>query len=103
MNRREDMLAGLIAQAGAKGTDLVTLRAIVEEASELGIERVLQRLNLADDRAQADLEELRELLSAWRATKTSVWKAVVEWLVRGGMAVLLVGIAVRLNVPEMLR
>ncbi|WP_407637624.1 DUF6127 family protein [Croceibacterium mercuriale] len=103
MTRREDMLAGLIAQAGGQGTDLVTLRAIVEEASELGAERVLQRLNLGDDRAQGDIDELRDLLSAWRAAKSSVWKAVIEWLVRGAMALLLIGIAVRLNVPEMLR
>ena len=33
---REDMLAGLIAQAALDGGDLVTLRAIVKEASEVG-------------------------------------------------------------------
>lgn len=103
MTRREDMLAGLIAQAGASGADLVTLRAIIEEASELGAERVLTRLNLGDDRAQDDIDELRDLLGAWRAAKSSAWKAVIEWLVRGLMAVLLIGIAVRLNVPEMLK
>ena len=41
---REDMLARLIAQASTEGGDLVTLRAIVEEASELGAHRVLHRL-----------------------------------------------------------
>ncbi|WP_347304520.1 DUF6127 family protein [Croceibacterium sp. TMG7-5b_MA50] len=97
------MLAGLIAQAGASGADLVTLRAIIEEASELGAERVLTRLNLGDDRAQDDIDELRDLLGAWRAAKSSAWKAAIEWLVRGLMAVLLIGIAVRLNVPEMLK
>ena len=44
---REDMLARLIAQANAQGGDFVTLRAIVEEASELGAGRVLDRLGLA--------------------------------------------------------
>ena len=33
---RQDMLAGLLVQAASAGGDLVTLRAIVEEASELG-------------------------------------------------------------------
>jgi hypothetical protein len=100
---REDMLAKLLAQAREEGSDTVTLRAIVEESTELGAERVLGRLGLNDEHAQDDLDELRELLSAWRAAKASAWKAVVEWLVRGVMAALLVGIAVRLGFADFLR
>ena len=99
---REEMLARLIAQADAQGGDLITLRAIVEEASELGAARVLERIGLADPSAQDDIDELRELLSAWRDAKASAWKAAVEWLVRGVLALLLVGIAVRLGVGDML-
>ncbi|WP_435200215.1 DUF6127 family protein [Qipengyuania sp. 902] len=99
---REDMLARLIAQAATEWGELITLRAIVEEASELGANRVLDRLGLSDARAQDDIDELRELLSAWRDAKASAWKAAVEWLVRGVLALLLVGIAVRLGVGEML-
>ena len=99
---REDMLARLIAQADTQGADLVTLRAIVEEASELGANRVLGRLGLGDPGAQDDLGELRELLSAWRDAKSSAWKAAVDWAVKGVLALLLVGIAVRLGVGEML-
>jgi hypothetical protein len=99
----EDMLAKLMAQASTQGSDLITLRAIVEESSELGANRVLDRLGLDDDRAQHDLDELRELLAAWRAAKASASKAVIEWLVRGVMAVLLIGIAVRLGVADLLR
>ena len=95
---REDMLARLIAQAAAEGGELITLRAIVEESSELGASRVLTRLGLADKSAQDDIDELRELLSAWRDAKASAWKAAIEWLVRGTLALLLVGIAVRLGV-----
>ena len=97
----EDMLARLVAQADTQGADLVTLRAIVEESSELGARRVLSRLGLEDENAQGDLGELRELLSAWRDAKASAWKAAVEWAVRGVLALLLVGIAVRLGVGEM--
>jgi len=100
---REDMLAKLIAQAAAEGGDLVTLRAIVEEASELGANRVLVRIGLHDENAQHDIDELRELLAAWRAAKTSAWQAAVAWIVRGAMALLLIGIAVRLGVPGMLK
>ena len=100
---REDMLAGLIAQAALDGGDIVTLRAIVEEASEVGAGRALARLGLHDDAAQDDLDELRELLGAWRAAKASAWKAAVEWTVRAVFALLLIGIAVRLNVPGLLK
>ena len=99
---REEMLARLIAQADAQDGDLITLRAIVEEASELGAARVLERIGLSDPSAPDDIDELRELLSAWRDAKASAWKAAVEWLVRGVLALLLVGIAVRLGVGGML-
>ena len=73
MNRQE-MLAGLIAQAAGAGGDLVTLRAIVEEASELGAERVLHRMGLDDEHAHDDLSQLRQLLAAWRDAKRSAWR-----------------------------
>ena len=65
--------------------------------------RVLDRLGLGDKDAHQDIDELRELLGAWRAAKASAWKAAVEWIVRGAMAILLIGIAVRLGVPGMLK
>lgn len=99
---REDMLARLIAQAGHEGGELITLRAIVEEASELGANRVLDRLGLGDPSAQEDIDKLRELLGAWRDAKASAWKAAVDWLVKSVLALLLVGIAVRLGVGDML-
>ena len=99
---REDMLASLMSQANAEGADLVTLRAIVEETSELAADRVLVRLGLADDSAEGDLDELRELLQAWRDAKASAWKAFVEWAIRGLLAVLLIGIAVRLGFGNLL-
>ena len=104
---REDMLARLIAQAtqgdNSAANDLVTLRAIVEEASEVGAERALQRLGLSDKDAQDDIDELRELLQAWRDAKASAWKAAFEWIVRGIFALLLIGIAVRLGVGDLLK
>ena len=100
---REDMLARLIAQATTEGGDLVTLRAMVEEASEVGAQRALHRLGLSDDNAQDDIDELRELLQAWRDAKASAWKAAVAWIVRGIFALLLIGIAVRLGAGELLK
>ena len=91
------MLAQLIAQAEARGADLVTLRALIEEASELGAGRALARLGLADEDAHKDMAELRELLGAWRDAKKSAGKAVIGWIVRGLLALLLIGLAVRLD------
>jgi hypothetical protein len=99
---REDILASLMAQAREEGAELVTLRAIVEEASALATDRVLVRLGLGDPGAEGDLGELRELLQAWRDAKTSAWKALVEWLIRGVLAMLLIGIAVRIGAWDML-
>lgn len=100
---QEDLLARLMAQAQSEGSDLVTLRAIVEETSELSAKRVLERIGLSDANAQEDLDELRELLGAWRDAKASAWKAFIDWIVRGFLALLLIGIAFRLGVAELLK
>lgn len=101
--KREELLARLMAQAVNEGGELVTLRAIVEETTELTAERVLQRLGLSDEGAQNDLDELRELLGAWRDAKASAWKALIDWAVRGLLALLLIGIAVRIGVGDLLQ
>lgn len=97
-----DTLASLMAQANQDGADIVTLRAIVEETTEIATDRVLDRFGLSDSNAVNDLDELRELLQAWRDAKASAWKAFVEWAIRALLAALLIGIAVRLGVWEML-
>src|SRR4051812_50105520 len=67
------MMALLLAQAEAQGADLVTLRGLIEEASGLGAEKALGALGLRDEGARRDMDELRELLQAWRdAKKTAV-------------------------------
>lgn len=99
----DDVLAQLVAQAADGGGDMVTLRAIVEEASQLGAQRMLARLGLDDATAQDDLHELRELLRAWRDAKASAWRAAIEWCVRGVLALLLVGIAYRLGLMGLLK
>ena len=102
MNNGE-VLAQLVVQAADEGGDIVTLRAIVEEASELGALRMVGQLGLDDDTASHDLSELRELLQAWRDAKASAWRATVDWLVRGVLALLLIGIAVRFGLTGLLR
>jgi multidrug efflux pump subunit AcrA (membrane-fusion protein) len=91
------LLAQLIGQAADDGADLVTLRAIAEEAGVLGAARALARLGLDDAAAGKDMAELRELLAAWRDAKKSAVKAAVAWVVRLVLALVLVGLAVKLG------
>ena len=102
----DEALARLIALAGtgvATIGDGAVLRALVEEASELGARRALARLGLADAAARYDVSDLRQLLGAWRDAKKSVWAAVVDWAVRGMLALVVVGLAVKLGLPGLLK
>ena len=95
------VLATLLAQSEARGADLVSLRALVEESSQAGARRALAQLGLDDERARRDMDELRELLSAWRDAKRSAWRAVVTWAVRVAGAMVLIGIAVKLRLTDL--
>ncbi len=97
------LLARLVEQGRSEGADLLTLRAMAEEASELGAARALERLGLADTRARADLDELRELLSAWRDAKRTARAAVVSWVIRILLAALMLGMAARLGMVALVR
>ena len=96
------MLAALLAQAEGQGADLVTLRALVEEATEAGATRALNNIGLSDDRAGADIVELRQLIQGWRDAKQSAVSALVTWLVRAAIAALLVGIAARTGMTDLI-
>jgi transposase len=97
------LLARLMEQGREDGADLLTLRALAEEASELGAARALERLGLHDAAARADLDDLRELLSAWRDAKRTARDAVVGWAVRVVLALMLLGLAVRLGLVALVR
>src|SRR5438128_12468957 len=97
----EALLASLMAQSEARGIDLVTLRALGEESAQAGVRRALAQLGLDDERARRDMDELRELLSAWRDAKRSAARAVVTWMVSVALALLLIGIAVRIRLTEL--
>lgn len=97
------VLAQLLAQGAERGADLVTLRAIAEEAGELGATRALTRLGLADAGAERDVAELRELLRAWRDAKKSAWKAGFGWVARVLGALLLAWLAVKLGFGNLLK
>jgi hypothetical protein len=97
------MLALLVAQAEGQGADMVTLRALIEEASEVGAERALSALGLRDENARRDMDDLRELLRAWRDAKRTAGQAVVGWAIRIVLALLVAGMAVKMGLLEAIR
>lgn len=99
----EDMLASLLSQAAEEGADVATLRAVVEEAGDLGAARALTRIGLADARAGEDLRELRELLQGWRDARSGFWGQTFDKFVRGVMALLLAALAVQLGVGDLVQ
>jgi len=103
MSESAPMVARLMAQAEGQGADLITLRALVEEASEIGAERALEALGLRDRHARRDMDELRQLLQAWRDAKKSALSAVVAWATRILLALLIAAMALRLGALEAIR
>jgi len=97
------MLARLIAQATVEGASLVTLRALAEEASDAGASHALERLGLSDPAARGDLGEMRQLLGAWRDAKKTARNEIVGWAVRILLALLVLGLAVRLGLVDLVK
>jgi Family of unknown function (DUF6127) len=90
-------LVTLSEQIIGRGADPLLLRAIIEEASDLGAMRALMRLGLQDAAASSDIQEVRKLLDAWRAAKSSAWKALISWCVKLMLAGMLLGLALHLK------
>lgn len=87
----DNLLIRLVSSGRGEGAELAMLRAVAEEASERGAARALERLGLADASARTDLDELRQLVSAWRDSKQTIRDAVIGWVVRIMLALLMLG------------
>jgi hypothetical protein len=96
-------LAGMIGDAAGQGADIALLQRIAEEAGEVAARRALAGLGLDDAGAGKDMAELRELLGAWRDAKKSAVKAVAGWVVRMLLALVLVGVAVKMGFSGLLK
>ncbi|HXV74408.1 MAG TPA: DUF6127 family protein [Sphingomonadales bacterium] len=77
----------------------VSLRKLIEAASEEGAARALAKLGLHDDTAGKDIRELRDLLEAWRETRKTAWRTVVRWVTSALIILILAGLAIRLKLP----
>jgi hypothetical protein len=100
--KAEDLLANLLGDIDAGPKDFILLRAMIEEASEAGASKALAALGLEDERARRDMDELRELLVTWRDVKRSAWQTAASWVVRVLLATLMVGMAYRMGLLNLL-
>lgn len=57
------------------------LEKMLDRAAKRGAAEALRAVGLHDDNAGHDIREVRDLLSAWRATKTAVWAQVIKMFV----------------------
>lgn len=57
------------------------LEAMLDRAAKRGAREALKEVGLGDEDAGADIREVRTLLTAWRATKATVWQQVVKMVV----------------------
>lgn len=99
IENRMSSVARLVSEAGNQGAQVVTLLAIIDEASEEGAARVLRRCGLHDEAAGDDIRELRTLLEAWREARSTVRRTVVHWLTTFFIVAMIAGVAMKLRIP----
>jgi hypothetical protein len=69
------------------------LDAMLEDAAERGARRALEKVGLHDAQAGKDVAELRDLLEAWRDTKTTARRTVVKWVIGVVLLAIVAGVA----------
>lgn len=74
------------------------LERIVEEASEKAANAVLSKLGLGDPEAHEDIRDLRNLLDAYKQAKTTMWKAVIDWVAKLLLGALIFGLAAKFGI-----
>jgi len=54
------------------------MEEMLDRAARRGARQALAELGLHDSQAVVDINEMRSLLTAWRATRKAVWATVVK-------------------------
>lgn len=101
-SKADSVIEALAHQALEEGAEPLTIRALVEEASEVGAARALSALGLDDPHATVDLHELRQLLMTWRDVRRTARRAFIGWLVKVLVTALLIGLLVEFKADKLL-
>lgn len=75
----------------------VELEALLQQAAERGARQLLMQLGFGPADAAHDIGELRDLLQAWRDARKTAWKTAVRLITTGLLALLLLGVAIKLK------
>jgi len=76
------------------------LEAIIDRAAKRGAKEALAHLGLHDEKAAADVRDMRDLISAWRNTRREAVRTVVKVITTG--TILFIGAAIWLNIKTRL-
>lgn len=68
------------------------LRALLEDAAEAGAAKALRAIGLHDDRAAHDVADVRSLLEAWRAVKSTALTTAVRALTIAFLSIIVAGL-----------
>lgn len=71
--------------------DQFELEQMLDKAAKRGAQEALRSIGLSDSEAYDDVREIRSLLDAYRAAKTTVWTTVVKLATVGFIGFLLAG------------
>lgn len=74
------------------------IEIIIERAVEKGITNALKQIGCNDINTIKDMEEIRDILNAWRCTKRTIWESVVRIITTGVLIALLIGMAIKLKI-----
>lgn len=73
------------------------LDELLARAAEQGAKRALASLGLENGGAARAIRELRDLLDAWRDTRRTAWRTAIKVTTTATLAVLLIGVAIKLK------
>jgi hypothetical protein len=84
------------AQPGAICLRPDELQELLQDAAEEGAKRTLARLGIDDDKAVADLREVRDVLAAYRSAKRVAWETLIRLGMTAMLALMMAGLALHL-------
>ena len=73
------------------------IEVMIEKAAAAGAKKALHDIGLSDIDANKDLQELRSVLDAWRMTKRTAGRAIVQTLTYLFLGALLAGSYIKIT------
>ena len=72
-------------------SEISELAKLIDDAAERGAKRALESLGLHDEKAGADIRDLRTLIESYRDVKSTISKTLFQWITYGILGLLALG------------